>query len=183
MSELASPGQLRSAFLRWALFLIPAVLLLGFLSAALGGSGPDNPWFESLAKPAIYPPPALFGIVWSILYVMIGLAAALVAAARGARGRGIALAFFVVQLALNLAWAPLFFGANQIEAALILIAVLDVAVVATVILFARVRPIAAWLLAPYLVWILFATALNYEFMRLNPPSTVREGQPVQRIQL
>ena len=183
MSELASPGQLRAAFVRWALFFVPGVLLLGFLSGVLAGSGPGNPWFDSLAKPSIYPPPAAFGIVWSILYVLIGVAASLVAAARGARGRGIALAFFAVQLALNLAWTPLFFGAHRIDAALILIALLDVAVIVTIILFARVRPVAAWLLVPYLLWILFATALNYEFMRLNPPDSMREGQAVQRIEL
>jgi benzodiazapine receptor len=183
MSELASPGQLRASFLRWALFLVPAVLLLGFLSGVLAGSGPGNPWFDSLAKPTIYPPPAAFGIVWSILYVMIGLAVSLVAAARGARGRGIALAFFALQLVLNLAWTPLFFGAHQIDGALILIAALDLVVLVTIVLFARVRPVAAWLMVPYLLWILFATALNYEFMRLNPASSAREGQPVQRIQL
>ena len=183
MSELASPGQLRAGFLRWALFLVPAVLLLGFLSGVLAGSGPGNPWFDSLAKPAIYPPPAVFGIVWSILYVLIGIAVSLIAAARGARGRGIALAFFALQLILNLGWTPLFFGAHRIDGALILIAALDVAVIVTIVLFARVRPVAAWLLVPYLLWALFATALNYQFMRLNPASAVHEGRAVQRIEL
>ncbi len=168
MTELASSGQLRAAFLRWALVLVPGILLLGFLSGRIAGAGPGNPWFDSLTKPAIYPPPEAFGIVWSILYVMMGVAAAMVAAARGARWRGAAIAAFVVQLLLNLSWTPVFFGGHQITIGLAVIAVLDVALLVTIVLFARVRPAAAWLLAPYLAWVLFATALNYEFLRANP---------------
>ncbi|HVR91303.1 MAG TPA: TspO/MBR family protein [Novosphingobium sp.] len=168
MTELASDGQLRAAFIRWALVLVPGVLLLGLLSWQMGGSGPGNAWFAALAKPAIYPPPATFKIVWPILYVLMGIALAMIAAARSARWRGPAMAAFTVQLLLNLAWSPLFFAAHQITAALIVVAVVDVAVLVTIVLFARVRPAAAWLLAPYLAWILFATALNYEFLRANP---------------
>jgi benzodiazapine receptor len=183
MTELASPGQLRAAFLRWSLFLVPGVLLLGFISGRVAQSGPGNPWFESLVKPSIYPPPAAFGIVWSILYVMMGLSLAMVASARGARGRGIAIAAFVLQLLINLAWSPVFFGAHQISGALVVIGVLDVAVIVTMILFARVRPAAAWLLAPYLAWILFATYLNWQFLVANPDADGREvSGAVQRIE-
>jgi len=87
MNQIASTGQLRASFLRWALVLVPAVILLGFVSGQAGGSGPDNPWFAGLAKPGIYPPPAAFGIVWSVLYLLMGLAAALVGAERGQVGR------------------------------------------------------------------------------------------------
>ena len=173
MTELALPGQLRVAFLRWALVLVPAILMLGFFSGMVAGSGPGNPWFDDLVKPAIYPPPAAFGIVWSILYVMMGLALSLIGSARGAPGRGVAIAMFGVQLLLNLAWTPLFFGAHQITAALVLIAVLDVAVIVTILLFRKIRPLAAWLLLPYLVWVLFASALNYEFLRANPDADGR----------
>ena len=82
MTELASRGQLRAGFLRWALVLVPGVILLGFLSGAVAQSGPGNPWFDGLSKPALYPPPQLFGIVWSALYVMMGVALAMVVAAR-----------------------------------------------------------------------------------------------------
>ncbi|MFW1401604.1 TspO/MBR family protein, partial [Vibrio parahaemolyticus] len=85
-------------FLRWALVLVPLVLLLGFVSGRVAQSGPDNPWFAARVKPALYPPVATFGIVWTVLYVLMGLAAASVAAARGAEGRGLALALFAVQL-------------------------------------------------------------------------------------
>ena len=85
MNMLASRGQLRASFLRWALFTVPLCVLLGFLSGQLGS--PDTAWFQSLVKPGIYPEPKWFGIVWTILYVMIGFALALVASAWGARDR------------------------------------------------------------------------------------------------
>ncbi len=184
MTELASPNQLRAAFLRWALVLVPAVLLLGFLSGRVAGNGPGNVWFDALVKPSLFPPPVLFGIVWSILYVMIGLAVAVIAAARGAAGRGLALATFVVQLVLNLSWSPLFFGAHQISAALVVMFVLDLAVAITLFLFARIRSLAGWLLVPYLAWVLFATLLNFQFLQANPDADGRDGsKPVTRIQI
>lgn len=184
MSSLASSGQLRAAFLRWSLFLVPGVVLLGFLSGVVGGNGPGDPWFDGLAKPDIYPPPATFGIVWTVLYVLMGLALAWVVTAAGARGRRFAIGAFVVQLALNLAWSPLFFGAHQISAALVLLFAIDLAVLITVVAFYRVRPRAALLLLPYLAWVLFATALNWQFLSLNPDADgqVRPAATV-RVQL
>jgi tryptophan-rich sensory protein len=184
MRYLASPAQLRASLVRWSLFTVPLVLGLGFLSGVVAGSGPDNPWFSALAKPSIYPPPAAFGIVWSILYVLIGFALAMVIAARGAPGRGVAIAAFVVQLVLNLAWSPLFFAMHQLHAALYLLVALDVAVLLMVVLFWRVRPLAMALLLPYLAWILFATALNWEFVRLNPDADGQRGSGAAvRVQL
>lgn len=172
MTELASPGQMRASFLRWALFVVPGILFLGFFSGQLAGSGSDNVWFVDLIKPSLYPPPQVFGIVWSVLYVVIGIALTLVITARGAPGRGLAIGAFMVQLLLNLAWSPLFFGAHQMVAALALLVVLDMAIVVTIVLFRRVRPLAAWLLLPYLAWCLFATLLNWQFLEVNPG-----GQP------
>jgi len=184
MTELASSGQLRAAFLRWALFLVPGMLLLGFVSSMLSGSGPANPWFEGLAKPTIYPPPQAFGIVWSVLYVMMGLALAVIMSARGAWGRGQAVVAFIVQLLINLAWSPVFFAAHLITGALAVIGVLDVVVVVTVVFFWRVRPLAGALLLPYLAWILFATLLNWQFLQANPLADGQKGPAaVQRIQL
>ena len=174
MTGLASSGQLRAAFLRWSLFVVPAVLFLGFFSGQMANSGPGNPWFSDLVKPSLYPPPQVFGIVWSLLYVLIGFALVLVITARGAPGRRTAIIAFVVQLLLNLAWSPLFFGAHQMLPALVLLGVLDLAIVATVILFRRVRPLAAAMLLPYLAWCLFATLLNAQFLTANPG-----GQPPQ----
>lgn len=184
MTELASRDQLRGSLLRWALVLVPGVLLLGILSGQLAGSGSGNPWFASLAKPPLYPPSAVFGIVWSVLYVLMGLALAMVAAARGARWRAAALTVFAVQLLLNLAWSPVFFGAHQILAALVLIVVLDLAVISTIVLFRLVRPLAALLLVPYLAWVLFATLLTWQFHLANPDADGRDvSGAVTRVQI
>ncbi|WP_374406057.1 TspO/MBR family protein [Pelagerythrobacter sp.] len=184
MTALASRGQLRASVIRWALFTVPACMLLGYLSGALSQSGADNPWFAELAKPGIFPPPMWFGIVWSVLYAMMGFALALVCAAWGARGRTAAIALFAVQFAVNLAWSPTFFAAHQIAGALAVIVVLDLLVIATIALFWRVRRAAALLLLPYLAWILFATVLNYEFLRLNPKADgTSDRGAVQRIEI
>jgi len=98
----------------------------------------------------------------------MGVALALVLDARGAWGRRAALIAFLVQFALNLAWSPLFFAAHRITGALLLLIVLDIAILVTIVLFARVRKGAALLLAPYLAWALFATALNWQFLTANP---------------
>lgn len=179
MSELASPGQLRAALLRWTLFLAPLLLVLGFLSGAAAGSTEFNPWFANLAKPALYPPAATFGIVWSVLYLLMGAALAMVVTARGASVRGAALALFAVQFTLNLLWSPLFFALHRIGAALVLLLVLDVAVIACLALFYRVRPLAAALLVPYLGWCLFATLLNWQFLEANPGADTGESTRAQ----
>ena len=158
MTELASTGQLRAAFMRWALFLVPGVLLLGFLSVQAAGSGPNSPWFAALVKPSLYPPEPVFGLVWSFLYVLMGFALAMIASARGARGRIVAIAAFAIQLALNLMWTPTFFGAHQMSSALWIACGLVVALLVTLVLFIRIRPVAGWLLAPCLAWVLFVAA-------------------------
>lgn len=168
MSELASSGQLRASFLRWSLFLVPGIVLLGMLSGRLAGVDGGNAWFDALEKPSLYPPFETFGIVWAMLYVLMGIALAMVVGARGASGRKAAIGAFIVQLVLNLVWSPLFFGAHQITGALVLLFGLDIAVVVTMLLFWNVRPVAAWLLAPYLAWILFATYLNADLRLANP---------------
>ncbi len=183
MNRLATPSQLRASLLRWALFMVPAIMLLGYLSGAVAGSAADNPWFAALDKPAIYPPPATFGIVWSILYAMMGFAFAMICAARRAYFRLPAIIAFCTQLALNLAWSPMFFAQHQITVALAILLLLDIAVLLTVWLFWKVRRTAALLLLPYLAWVLFATALNWQFLLLNPAADgVAAGAPVQRIE-
>ncbi|MFS0847990.1 TspO/MBR family protein [Novosphingobium panipatense] len=168
MNLLASPGQLRASFMRWALVCVPAVMLLGFLSGAVSQSGPGNLWFDELVKPAAFPPPALFGIVWSVLYAVLGVALAMILSARGARGRGPAVTVFAMQFALNLAWSPVFFGAHQMSAALVVIAVLLLLAILTALLFSRVRPLAGALLVPYVLWLAFAAYLNFGFLQANP---------------
>ncbi|HKT78524.1 MAG TPA: TspO/MBR family protein [Sphingobium sp.] len=168
MNEIASPGQLRLAYLRWALVLVPLIVLLGFLSGKFANSGYGNRWFAALVKPDFMPPGWAFGAAWTILYILMGLALAMVVHARGAKGRGAAILLFLIQLVLNLLWSPLFFRAHQVDNALILILVLLLAVAVTAWLFWRIRRAAGLLLLPYLAWLVFAATLNYEIGRLNP---------------
>lgn len=168
MHEIASRGQLRSSFFRLAIVTVPALILLGFLSGRAAPSGEDNAWYMALAKPEWQPPGWAFGITWSILYAMMGVALAVVLNARGARGRALAIGLFAVQLAVNLAWSPLFFGVHMVSFAVVHIAIIFVLALATTILFGRIRPIAAWLLVPYLAWLSFAFLLSLEVDRLNP---------------
>ncbi|KQT32002.1 CrtK protein [Sphingomonas sp. Leaf412] len=168
MGSIASRGQLRMSFLRWAAVIVPLVLLLGFLSGRTVASGDDSAWYVALAKPSFTPPGWVFPVAWSILYAMMGAAMALVLSARGARLRGLATALFVGQLALNLAWTPLFFGAHKVDAALlVIVGILGLALMTTIV-FARIRRAAAWLMVPYLAWLLFAGALNWRISVLNP---------------
>ena len=135
-----------------------------FAVAALGGlatAGTVDGWYASADKPGFTPPNWLFGPVWSVLYLLIGVAGWL------AWRRGAPLLVWWVQLALNLAWTPVFFGAELLWPGLAVIVALDVAVVATIVVFARRSRAAAVLLAPYLGWILFATALNLRLAQLN----------------
>lgn len=165
---MVTAAELKTRFFRWALILAPLVLLLGMLSGYLSQSGEENPWFAALDKPALYPPPIAFPVAWTLLYAMMGTALALVIAGRPSRWRGPAILAFAVQLALNLAWSPAFFAAHEITWALVIILALDVTVIATIVLFGRVSKLAAWLLAPYLAWILFATGLNWQILQDNP---------------
>ncbi|UZW53792.1 tryptophan-rich sensory protein [Sphingobium sp. JS3065] len=182
MNEIASPGQLRLAYARWALVTVPAIVFLGFLSGKLANSGYGNRWFDALAKPDLMPPGWVFGVAWSVLYVLMALAFAIVLHARGARGRGAAIIAFVAQFALNLIWSPLFFRAHQVDQALVLIAVLFVLVAITTALFWRVRRVAGLLLLPYLCWLAFASYLNYEIGRLNPDAESL-GKPAFQTQI
>lgn len=168
MNQLASSAQLRMSLLRWALFVVPAIMLLGFLSGAVSNSGDENRWFAELVKPGAQPPDWVFGIVWPTLYFLMGLAFAMVLHARGARYRGLAIALFLTQFVINLSWSPVFFGQHKVSTAFFIILAMIVAAIATTMAFGRVRKAAAWLMVPYLVWISFAAILNFQIDRLNP---------------
>ncbi|VVT12964.1 Tryptophan-rich protein TspO [Sphingomonas sp. EC-HK361] len=156
------------SFLRWALVAVPAIVLLGFLSGTSVANGADSAWYRALQKPALTPPGWLFPVAWTILYILMGLALAVILHARGARGRGGALALFVVQFVLNLIWTPVFFGQHKVSLALWIIVAMLVAATATTIAFGRIRRVAAWLMVPYLVWISFAGVLNWRIDQFNP---------------
>jgi tryptophan-rich sensory protein len=168
MNQIASASQPRMSLLRWALIIIPLTMFLGFLSGTMSGSTAENLWYQALIKPAIQPPGWVFGVVWPTLYLMMGLALSMVLAARSARFRNLAIFVFLCQFVVNLTWSPMFFGQHEVTAAFfIIIAMLGLAI-ATTGLFARVRKAAAWLMVPYLVWISFASILNFQIDQLNP---------------
>lgn len=168
MREIASKQQLRLAYLRWAVVTVPFILLLGFAAARLVPMGSDNRWYQALVKPAATPPDWLFPVAWLVIYILMGLALAMIIHARGAKMRGLAIALFAVQLVINLIWSPLFFGAHQVFASLIVIVAMFVAALATTLVFGRIRTAAAWLMVPYLVWLVCATILTFQVHRLNP---------------
>lgn len=171
MSEIASKGQLRLSFLRWAFVTVPAVLLVGLLSGSLVTAGGENRWYAALQKPELTPPDWLFPVAWTTIYVLIGVALAVVVNARGARLRGLGIALFVVQMLLNILWMPLFFGAHQVFWSLVLIWALFALALVTTLVFGRIRALAAWLMVPYLAWLAYAGMLVIGIDRLNPGAT------------
>lgn len=148
---------------------VPVILLLGMASGWLSNSGYGNEWFDRLNKPSFMPPGWAFPVAWTILYVLMGFALGLIIHTQSPL-RNAAIALFAVQLVLNLAWSPVFFGMHQARAGLAIIAVLFVAASATAILFWRILPIAGLLMLPYLAWLLFASALNGAIVRMNLPN-------------
>ena len=168
MNQLASASQLRMSLLRWALFVVPVVMFLGYLSGTISGSTAENSWYQTLIKPEAQPPGWVFGVVWPTLYFLMGLAFAMILHARGAKDRNIAIILFVSQFLINLTWSPVFFGQHKIGTAFFIILAMIGTAIATTFVFGRVRKAAAWLMVPYLVWISFAAILNFQIDRLNP---------------
>ena len=168
MGGLASRGQLRWSFARWAAVTVPLVLLIGFASGRSVPAGSDNAWYVALAKPSVNPPDWAFPVAWTTIYICMGLAVALVLNARGARGRWAAVALFALEIAMLSAWQPLFFGAHRITAATLLIAAILVNGIVVTVLFSRVRRQAAWLMVPLLVWVGFAGVLCWRIGQMNP---------------
>jgi tryptophan-rich sensory protein len=145
-------------------------LIVSFAAAAIGGAATSQagPFYTQLVRPEWAPPPSIFGPVWTVLYALMGVAAWLVWRVRGFRAARSALVLFLVQLALNALWSWLFFGWHRGALALADILLLWALIVATLIAFWRIRPLAGALLVPYLLWVSFASILNYSVWQLNP---------------
>jgi benzodiazapine receptor len=142
-------------------------LLLCFAAAAVGGLFPPGEWYAQLAKPAWNPPSWIFGPVWTALYAMMAVAAWLVWREDGFRARARPLGLFLLQLTLNAAWSPLFFGLKSPALAFVVIVLLWRAILATLQAFWRANRISGALLLPYLGWVTFAAVLNFTLWRLN----------------
>jgi tryptophan-rich sensory protein len=145
-------------------------ILFSFAAAAIGGlaSAGAGSFYAELSRPAWAPPAWLFGPVWTVLYLLIGIAAWLVWRERGFAGARTALALFVVQLGANALWTWLFFAWRRGSLAFAEIVLLWILIAATVISFWRIRMLAGALLLPYLIWVSFAAALTWSVWQRNP---------------
>ncbi|CAZ95300.1 MULTISPECIES: TspO/MBR family protein [Zobellia] len=148
-------------------FAISICLAIGFLSSFATQSS-VNDWFTTLNKPSFNPPSWLFAPVWTVLYIMMGVAAGIVWA-KGLYHLWVktALYHFGFQLLLNAAWSIVFFGLKEPLWALFVIIALVIVLSLTIKWFKVVSKTAAWLLVPYLLWVCFATVLNYKLWELN----------------
>lgn len=147
-----------------SLLAVFAVAALGGLATATG----TGSWYQSIEKPPWNPPGALFGPVWTLLYLAMAVAAWLVAReGLDRREVKVALGAYAVQLALNLAWSVVFFGLEAPEAGVVVIAALLATIVVAMVLFWRITAPAGWLFVPYVAWVAFAASLNIAIVALN----------------
>ena len=145
-------------------------LVLSFAASAVGAvaSIQAKSFYSQLVQPAWAPPPWIFAPVWSILYALMAISAWLVWRSGGFQTNRTALSFFIVQLLLNALWSWLFFAWHRGALAFADTLLLWAAIVVTLVLFWRVSLLAGALLIPYLLWVGFASALNYSLWKLNP---------------
>ena len=150
------------------------ILLIGFIVAcnligALGAfwTSSDGSWYKDIKKPTFNPPSWIFGPVWTILFTLMGISLYLVWIAPSSNIRTIALIIFAIHFVLNVLWSYLFFGINNPLASLIEIFVLLIFIIITGIYFYTINKFAGYLLIPYLLWVSFASFLNYSIWKLN----------------
>ncbi|WP_259067819.1 TspO/MBR family protein [Mucilaginibacter sp. X4EP1] len=125
-------------------------------------------WYAGLNKPLFNPPDWSFGPAWTLLYIMMAIAAYLVWDKRHKSNKYTsACIIYFVQLLLNFLWSIVFFGMHQILGALVIIGLLFFSIMITIAVFKKISKAAAWLLAPYLLWVAFAGVLNFDIYILN----------------
>jgi tryptophan-rich sensory protein len=164
-TPLRKPGSLSST---WKLII--AILLceaIGFTSGLMGSAG-MNAWFDQLQKPSWNPPSYLFAPVWTLLYCLMGIAFWLIwKNETDVANKRSAYFAFALQLFLNFWWSIIFFNFQSPFFALIEILLMWLAILLTISRFAKISKTAAWLLVPYLLWVSFASVLNYTIWSLN----------------
>lgn len=145
--------------------IIPQVI--GFLGSLFTSSS-VNSWYETLNKPTFSPPNEVFGPVWIILYLLMGVSLYLIWN-NGLENKDVhkAIIVFGIQLILNLLWSIAFFGLQSPVLGLIIIILLWLAIILTIRKFCPISSVAAWLLIPYLLWVTFAAILNYYLVVMN----------------
>lgn len=158
----------------WA--TLAGFLLASFSAGATGGLFKPGIWYRTLSKPAWTPPDWLFPVAWLCLYVAMSVAAWWVSL-----GASIwvvpALTLWVWQIVMNALWSPVFFGLQRTGAALVVVSVLWVAVAATTLAFWSLAPLSGMLMAPYLIWVSYAAALNFSIWRRNRPASQARALP------
>lgn len=161
--QSAEQNSARSTRLQ-SIVALTVCLCITFSIAFFGTQFAPDAWYQSIAKPTWNPPNWIFGPVWTVLYTLIAVAAWRVWRKGHAR---IPLTVWILHLVPNALWSYFFFGAKRMDWALVDILVLLIGIVATMALFAQRDRIAAWLMVPYLLWVSFATLLNWTLLSLN----------------
>lgn len=153
---------------RWrAVMTLLLFWLIAFTPGLIGANFAPDAWYESLNKPQWNPPPWIFAPVWTALYLLIGVAGYVAWISSKAAARRVPFSLYAMQLALNALWTPLFFGLHRSGWALAVLLALVAAVIGNVVLFYRIKRVAAYLLLPYLAWVTFAALLNAAIVNLN----------------
>jgi benzodiazapine receptor len=165
---VATEASERPKVWQWAVFTVPAIVVAGSLIGYFSNSGFSNDWYAPLQKPGFQPPAWMFGVVWTILYALLGLAVAIVLAEPPSKMRRDGLWLFGGQLVLNFTWSPVFFAMHMIDVALVVLLAMLVMALTAARYFRALNALSGWLMLPYLLWLCLATALNYETGRLNP---------------
>eukprot|EP01136_Pigoraptor_vietnamica_P020829 Opistho-1_new@70261 len=153
----------------WVKLVLSVLFTLGI--GSLGGlftMSEIQGWYAGLQKPSFNPPNWLFGPVWSMLYLLMGISFYLIWKQPVSTVRNVGLTLFVIQFILNFFWSILFFNQHMIAAALLEMVFMWIFILLTMIWFAKLSPTAAWLLLPYLCWVSFATLLTAAIWKLNP---------------
>jgi tryptophan-rich sensory protein len=159
------PGSGRKLF---KLLLSIAICEVAGLLSSIFTASSISTWYARLNKPSFNPPNWLFGPVWTSLYLLMGISAYLIwRDGLAERKKKKALLLFLVQLVLNAAWTPVFFGLRNPAAALVLIVLLWAAILVTILSFRKISTLAAGLLIPYILWVSFACILNAAIAILN----------------
>lgn len=153
----------------WIKLVISIALPLGIGAVAgMFTASEISGWYQTINKPSWQPPNWVFGPVWTVLYVMMGVAFYLVWITDSQPGRKrMAITLWIVQLVFNFFWSFIFFKQHQIDWALAEILLLWFFILLTILAFSRISPVAAWLMVPYISWVSFASLLTYTIYQLN----------------
>lgn len=152
------------------LLKIIGLIFICFLPGIIGGFFTFNnlyPWFSLLTKPSFNPPNWIFSPVWTILYTLMGISLFLILKAESSKNKIKGVVFFAIQLVLNGLWSIVFFGLHQILLAFAVIITLLVFIILSIIEFYKVSKSAAYVLIPYLIWVSFASVLNFSLYLIN----------------